>query len=127
MDTAAYFRDYDNIQDSSTISARLTLALYLLYGHTLYLLYGVLVLDGSDLDFFLHVWDFGKSLFDGADPRTPSETHPVVMMCLMMCQLTLWRSCTRLVHRCTRKAWGSRMEALLGCNRSSRESGVDDI
>ena len=39
MDTAAYFRDYDNIQDSSTISARLT--------PTLYLVYCVLVLKGT--------------------------------------------------------------------------------
>ena len=54
-------------------------------GFKLYLLYGVLVLieqllKGSKGIFFLHVWDFGKSLFDGADPRMPSKTHPVVMM-----------------------------------------------
>ena len=51
-------------------------------GLKLYLLYCVLVLQGSDSEFFSHAWDFGKSLFDGdeADPRTPSETHPVVMM-----------------------------------------------
>ena len=28
-------------------------------------MYYVLVLKGSDLIFFLHVWDFGKTQFDG--------------------------------------------------------------
>ena len=44
-------------------------------GLTLYLLYGVLVLNGFNSELFLHVWDFGESQFDGADPRTPSEYH----------------------------------------------------
>ena len=56
------------------------LTLHLLHGVYIVLLYGVLVLKGSDSELFLHVWDFGKSRFDGADPRTPSETHPVVML-----------------------------------------------
>ena len=34
---------------------------------------GLIIL--SDLYFVLLVWDFGKSRFDGADPRTPSESH----------------------------------------------------
>ena len=59
----------------------------------------VLVLKGSDSEFCLHVRDFGKSLFNGEDPRAPSETHPVVMMC----RLTLQRSCTGIEHSCTRK------------------------
>ena len=29
----------------------------------------------TDSELFLHVWEFGESLFDGADPRTPSDTH----------------------------------------------------
>ena len=72
MDTAAYFRDYDNIQDSSTISARLTLALYLLYG--------VLVNKGSDSELVLHMGDFGKNRFDGAGPSTPSDSHGDISM-----------------------------------------------
>ena len=74
-------------------------------------------------------WDFGKCLFDGAHPRTPSETHPVVMMRRSI----LRRSCLGIAHRCTRKVRGSGMEALFVCNQSSGESmlidplGVDDV
>ena len=41
---------------------------------------GVLVLKVTDSEWFLYVWDFGKSRSDGAGPRTVSETHSVVMM-----------------------------------------------
>ena len=100
-------------------------------GFTLYLLYGVLVLKESDSELFLHVWDnardIGKSIFDGADPKTPSETHPVVMMR----QLTLCRSCTGIAHRCIRKVRGSGMEALLVSSSGELmlidPLGVDDI
>ena len=38
-------------------------------------MYAVLFLKGSVSDLFLHAWDFGKSRFDGADPRTPWDSH----------------------------------------------------
>ena len=89
--------------------------------HIVFIVWSSRSQKGLILNFF-DVWDFGKSLFDGADPRTPSETHPVVMIC----QLTLWRSRAGIMHRYTRKVRGSGMEAFLGCNRSSEESMLID-
>ena len=67
VDTAAEFRDYDNIQEciqtggnsrcghSRRISARLTLTLCYCMGLTFHLLYAVLVLKGSDSEIFFRI------------------------------------------------------------------------
>ena len=44
-------------------------------GFTSYVLYGVLVLEGFDPELFSHVWDFGKSQFDGADRIRRQDSH----------------------------------------------------